>query len=58
MTRAQFDRERDYGAALSIAKTLLRAGLVSDREYRKIDTILSRKYRPIIGGGNLDFSGI
>ena len=50
MTKEQFERECDYGAAMSIAKSLLRARLITEREYRKIDTIYRRKYRPIIGG--------
>jgi hypothetical protein len=50
MTKEQFEREKDYGAAISIAKALLRAGLITEREYRKMDTNFSRKYRPIIGG--------
>ena len=54
MTKEQFARERDYGAAVLIAKTLLRAGLISEREYRKIDTILTRKYQPVIGGRSFE----
>jgi len=54
MTREQLERERDYGAAMSIAKSLLRARLITEREYRKIDTMYRRKYRPIIGGLQLN----
>jgi len=54
MTQEQFARERDYGAVVSIAKAMLRAGLISDKEYRKIDTMFTRKYRPIIGGISLE----
>jgi len=50
MTREQFERELDYGVVMSIAKSLLSAGLIAKREYSKIDTIVTRKYRPIIGG--------
>lgn len=50
MTAEQFDREKSYGAAISLAKTLLSKGLITEKEYAKIDTILIRKYRPIIGG--------
>ena len=54
MTREQFNREKDYGAAMAVAKAMLRAGLITEREYRKIDTIYRRKYRPIIGGLRLN----
>ena len=50
VNKEQFDREKDYHAAISIAKALLSKGLVTEREYDKIDTILIGKYRPIIGG--------
>jgi hypothetical protein len=50
MTKEQFGRERDYGASISIAKALLRAGLITEREFRKIDTNFQRRYRPMIGG--------
>lgn len=50
MTAEQFDREKSYGASLSLAKTLLSEGLITEKEYAKIDTILKGKYRPIIGG--------
>lgn len=50
MTKEQFDREKNYGASVSIAKALLQARLITEREFCKIDTIYRRKYRPIIGG--------
>lgn len=49
MTQEQFEREKNYQAALSIAKSMLSRGFISEREYRKIDTILIAKYRPILG---------
>ena len=56
MTKEQFAREVDYGAAMSIAKAMLRAGLITGKEYRKIDTIYCKKYRPIIGGTKPEIS--
>jgi len=50
MTAEQFDREKSYGASLSLAKSLLSKGLLTKKEYAKIDTILKGKYHPIIGG--------
>lgn len=50
VNKEQFDREKNYGAAISLAKGLLSKGLITEKEYAKIDTILIRKYRPIIGG--------
>lgn len=50
MTREQFERESRYRAALTVAKAMLREGLISDEEYREIDTRLVEKYRPLFGG--------
>lgn len=49
MTKEQFRSERRYQISLSIAKTMLRKGVISEEEYKRIDTILLEKYRPILG---------
>jgi len=49
MTKEQFNRESDYNAVMSIARAMLKQGCITDKEYRRIDTIFLRKYRPIIG---------
>ena len=49
MTAAQFDREKNYGAIMAVARTMLSKGLISEKDYRKIDTIHKAKHRPIIG---------
>ena len=40
MTKEQFERESRYRAALSLAKAMLRDGLISEEEYSIIDTKL------------------
>jgi hypothetical protein len=50
MTREQFERELNYQTAVSIARILFVRGLISVREYGKIDTILIKKHRPLLGG--------
>jgi len=49
MTKSQFNREISYGAAMAIARSLLTKRLITDKDYRKIDTMFKKKYRPIIG---------
>ena len=49
MTKEQFNREIAYNTALTIARSLLTKGLINNKDYRKIDTKLKKKYRPIIG---------
>ena len=49
MTNEQFGREKNYGAAMAVARAMLSKGLISEKDYRKIDTIYKAKYRPVIG---------
>lgn len=50
MTNEQFEREKDYRVALSIAKAMLARGLINERDYTKINASLIAKYRPVFGG--------
>lgn len=49
MTKEQFSREKNYGAVMAVARTMLSKELITEREYCEIDTIFKKKYRPIIG---------
>jgi len=48
MTQQQFEMEKNYRLALTIAKTMLNNDLISPKEYKKIDAMLIAKYQPII----------
>ncbi len=49
MSEEQFRAERLYRMSLSIAKTMLKKGIITKGEYLEIDTILLQKYRPTLG---------
>lgn len=49
MTQEQFERESHYRIAMTVANTMLSEGLISEVEYRVIDTIFIEKYLPPIG---------
>jgi hypothetical protein len=49
MTKEQFARETKYETAMAAARAMLKNGIVNEKDYRTIDTIMRRKYRPIIG---------
>ena len=49
MTNAQFEAEKNYQAAREIAEGFRRRGLLTEKEFVEIDTILLRKYRPSLG---------
>ena len=55
MPREQFDRETNYGVAMAAARAMLSSGIIDRRNYKKIDTMLRRKYRPIIGTLQAEF---
>ena len=50
MTKEQFARETRYETAMAVARVMLKNGVIDERDFRKIDTILRRKHRPPIGG--------
>ncbi len=44
MTNDFFQRLASYKAAMSLAKGMLRQGVISAKEYAEIDTIMTKKY--------------
>jgi hypothetical protein len=50
MTHEQFEREKTYRVALTIAKSMLNQGLISDDEYGAIDAMLIAQFQPVFGG--------
>ena len=49
MTPEQFEREKAYRITMSLAKTMLKKGLITQQEYKKIDGMMLEKYRPLLG---------
>ena len=49
MTREQFEREKNYQVSRSIVSLWLKKGIITEKEYKKIDTKLEGKYCPLIG---------
>ena len=49
MNKEQFERERLYQATLTLARTMLRRGLITEDELTIIDTKMRKKYRPLLG---------
>ena len=48
LSSEQFEIERDYGTAMSVAKSLLKEGLINEQEYKKIKGYFIKKYTPIM----------
>lgn len=49
MNKVDFQNEKLYQATMSMARKMLKDGLISEEEYRQIDTIFLAKYRPVFG---------
>ena len=49
MTKEQFQREKMYLTTMTIARNLLKKGIISEDEYHEIDTKFTNKYRPSLG---------
>ena len=49
MTHEQFEAEKKYSVSISIVKTWLKQGIISEKDYREIDTRLAQKYKPVFG---------
>ena len=49
MRKEEFRNEKMYQATMGIARKMLKEGIVSEEEYRQIDTIFLEKYKPVFG---------
>jgi len=50
MTDQQFQREANYRAAISVAKEMLTAGIISDDDFSKIKAFFIEKFQPVFAG--------
>ena len=49
MTADEFRNEKLYRATMMIAKKMRSDGIITEEQYREIDTIFLQKYKPIFG---------
>ena len=49
MSEKEFRAELRYRMSLSVARSMLEEGAITEEENRQIDTILLKKHRPILG---------
>ena len=50
MTGEQLQREFKYRAAMSLAKELLKSGMISEDDYHAVDARMIRIFEPILKG--------
>lgn len=49
MSKEEFRNEKLYQTTMHLARKMLEEGVVSEKEYRRIDTIFLDKYKPVFG---------
>jgi hypothetical protein len=49
MSEDQFRNELLYQTTMSIARSMLEKGVISEEDYHEFDTIMLEKYQPIFG---------
>ena len=49
MSKEELHSDMLYHSAISMAKSMLEKGLITEKEYAEIDTILLKQYRPYLG---------
>ena len=49
MSKEEFRNEKLYQTTMHRARKMLEEGVVSEEEYRRIDTIFLDKYKPVFG---------
>lgn len=49
MNKSEFNSEMNYQITMSYVRQLRKNGTVTEDEYREIDTIMLKKYRPVLG---------
>ena len=49
MSKEEFRNEKLYQTTMHLARKMLEEGIISEEEYRQIDTIFLEKYKPVFG---------
>ncbi len=49
MSKEEFRNEKLYQTTMHLARKMLDEGIISEEEYRQIDTIFLEKYKPVFG---------
>jgi hypothetical protein len=50
MTGEQFEREKKYQAAVVVARSMLRQGVIDEQDFLRIEEKMREKFRPVLGG--------
>ena len=49
MNEDQFEREKLYQATMNMFRSMLKKGLITEKQYAIIDTKMLQKYQPLLG---------
>lgn len=54
--KARFDNEKAYQLTMSLARAMLRRALITQEEYDRIEIMMTRKYKPLLGASIVELS--
>jgi len=54
VTKAQFEREKNFQVALAVARAMLTQGIIDDGDLDRIQRVLRIKFCPLTGALTLD----
>lgn len=49
MSKEEFKNEKLYQTTMHLVRKMISEGIISEDEYRQIDTIFLEKYQPVFG---------
>lgn len=50
MTAEQFEREKKYQAAVAVARSMLKSGVIDEQDFLRIEEKMREKFQPVLGG--------
>ena len=50
MTAEQFEREKKYQAAVAVARSMLKKGVIDEQDFLRVEEKMREKFRPVLGG--------
>ena len=50
MTAEQIEREKKYQAAVAVARSMLKKGVIDEQDFLRVEEKMREKFRPVLGG--------
>ena len=50
ITAEQIEREKKYQAAVAVARSMLKKGVIDEQDFLRVEEKMREKFRPVLGG--------